>query len=220
MFWNGFLWGIGAATGITLGAIALWLLNNLAAPIVRDWIRDRARERHALAAESRANARADEPHRARIISALESEVSSLRRSMYGGQFSSTEWQAWHNSLVDLVESTEGARALGDTYAAFSSTLKCDQRAINIGRDLNVEESAVLLPDKSSGARIERYLRSAQSLENRASALLAFAGLMRELGHSDADDCERFALSHHARAEQMQRNYTSAFEQLSQGHDVN
>jgi hypothetical protein len=220
MLLSGFLWGIGAAGGVTVGAIALWLLNNLAAPAVREWFRDRAEERRARAAESRAHARADEPHRARIISALESEVSSLRRSMYGGQFSNVEWQGWHNKLAELVESTDGARALGDTYAVFSKTLKSDQRAINIACSAEREQSAVILPEKSSAARLERYLNVAHSLENRASMLLDFAGLMRILEHPDADDCEKYALRQTEQAEQMQRNYTSSFDRLSQPYDVN
>ena len=177
--------------GIAVG-VGTWVVKDIVAPDFLD-VRRQARATQAqIAAEVRAQERAIAPTRRRIAAALLKQVRSMRRVLIHGEFSLEEWQHWHNEIKALVETPDGATALGEDYQPFVDALSHDQLCINIQANRMREWKEPADPESRSGRQAVR-LHDAHTEETVASAILDFIPSMRALGIADADQIEHAAL---------------------------
>lgn len=198
MTWN---W-VSYAAGLGSTAL-LWVAKEIIAPDFLDFRRQHRAAELQREAEARAHERADQPVRDRIAAALRTQLRSMRRVFIHGMFSLEEWQHWHNELKALVDSTDGARALGNAYQPFVAALHHDQGCINIQTRYLAEWKE---PEDSESRRARFAVRQhdAHTAENIASSILEFVPLMRALGLAEADDFERSALQQIDLAHHMYR----------------
>ena len=169
------LWYIG---GVATGLI-IWLVRAVVAPAFLDQLRLRRSAAIQREAEERANARADQPTRSRIVAALLELMRALRRGVLHGEFTLVEWQARHDTLKNL-DGDAAARALGDQYQTYRDSLEYDQLSINIA---NEEHSrfAALGELEEGRRRYEVRQHDARATQNMAQVISRFVPLLANLG---------------------------------------
>jgi hypothetical protein len=118
--------------------------------------------------------------RRRIAAAAKAEANALRRRLIRGAFTIEEWQVLHNSLGDLVDTTEGAQALGERYQQFMDYLDYDQRSINVQRrhETSWAEPKDCTPRR---AAYESGVHEAHTTKNIAQVLVHLAPLLEAVG---------------------------------------